>query len=123
MPRSCRLGSRPWLGRETAFRAAVAGSGARVFSATSYCGSRFHAWLRGIAPRRTHHSASRVAAGAAQEQARQRRAMLRGSRNGTNHEKLIERQFAMMPVTAVDAVFLFDVDRRQQFRFEHTAAQ
>ena len=71
--------------------------------------------LRGIAARGAHHAAAGVTARAAQEQARQRRAVLRGARHRPHHEELIEGEFAVMPMTAADAKFLLDVERRQQF--------
>src|ERR1700687_4528534 len=59
----------------------------------------------------------------AQEQTLERRAVLGGSRNRTNHQELIEGQVPVVPVAAADAKLLLHVGRRQQFRPDDAAAK
>src|ERR1035441_10584735 len=78
---------------------------------------------RGIASGNPHDPSPGMAAGAAQVQARQRCAVLRGTRHRPDHEELIEGEFAMMPMAAADAKFLLDIERREQFRGDDAVAQ
>src|ERR1700688_909137 len=64
-----------------------------------------------------------MTAGAAQVQTRHRCPMLSGSGYRANHEELIEGQFTVVPVAAVDAKLAFDIEGREQVRMQHAGAQ
>src|SRR5579863_9361941 len=78
---------------------------------------------RGVASGNTHDPASRMTSCPAQEQTLERRAVLGGSRNRTNHQELIEGQVPVVPVAAADAKLLLHIGRRQQLRTDDAAAQ
>ena len=61
-------------------------------------------------------AAARVAAGAAQVQARDRRGIARRARDRAQHHELVQAEFAVVPVAAVHVEFLLQVRRGQQFR-------
>ena len=69
-------------------------------------------WRAALRPADAHDPAPGMAAGPAQEQARQRRAVLSGARHRPDHEELVEGEFAVVPMAAADPKLLLDVERR-----------
>ena len=74
---------------------------------------------RRIAAGAAHDAAARMAAGAAEIQTADRHRVLRRARDRPQHQELVERELAVMPVTARDAELALDVRRQQQLRCDH----
>ena len=90
----------------------------RPLSGNALCAScralRAEDRLRRVAPGGTHDAATGMAAGAAQVQAVHGHRVLRRAGHRSQHQELIERELAVMPVAAGDAELPLDVRRQQQ---------
>src|SRR5580658_2827828 len=96
---------------------------ARIAATSFISGTLRENLARGIASGRSHDPAAGMTAGAAQIQPSHRRRVLCRTGHGPHHQKLIERQLAVVPVAADDAKLALDIGRRQQLRGSDRAAQ
>ena len=78
---------------------------------------------RGIGARQACQSATGMRAGAAQVQSLKRSSILRPANQRTEREKLIERLFAVVNVSAAETVSLFEIERRDYLAGNDQIAQ
>src|SRR5207244_4952817 len=69
---------------------------------------------RRVATGKSHDATARMTACAAEVEARDRRAVLRGTRHRTEHEELIERELRVMPVPARHAELALEILRGEE---------
>src|SRR4029077_7347021 len=78
---------------------------------------------RRVATGKPHYAAARVTARAAEVEARDRCAVLRGARHRTQHEELIERELGVVPVASGHAELALQILRREQLARADAVAQ